>query len=135
MYCPQMYSGSFFYELYQTGMYWRFLRFCQLITALLLFSQRCTAFSTLLFFSISINIFVFVASAGLTDKILIMIPVLFMAVALIAWDWHRIIILFIADKYLSPVSFRRCSSNKMQFFGTVLYIITLILFVMADTHF
>ena len=135
MYCPQMYSGSFFYELYQTGMYWRFLGFCQLITALLLFSQRCTAFSTLLFFSICVNIFVYVAGAGLSDKTIIMIPVLVIALALIIWDWSRIRILFSADSSVQIISLKKQAPVKVQIIGIVLYILLIIFFILTDKQF
>lgn len=92
--CPEMYAGSFFTELHNTGTYWKFLGFCQLLTALLLFTQRYTALGALLFFGICSNIFVFTLSVGLNDKSLIMIFMVAASLLLIAWDWYRIKPLF-----------------------------------------
>jgi len=135
MYCPQMYSGSFFYELQQTGVYWKFLGFCQLLTSLLLFSQRYTAFSALLYFSICVNIFVFVVGAGLSEKTIIMIPLLVIALVLIIWDWSLIRVLFCVDSPVSIISLKKQAPVKVQIIGTVLYILVITFFLLTDKQF
>lgn len=111
--CPEMYAGSFFTELHHTGTYWKFLGFCQLLTALLLFTQRYTTLAALLFFGICSNIFVFTLSVGLDDKSLIMIFMVAAALLLIAWDWYRIKPLFSTSKY-NQISYNiQTASNSL----------------------
>src|SRR5690606_33491157 len=78
--CPEMYADTFFQELQNTGIYWNFLGFCQLLTALLLYSQRYTVLAALMFSCICANIFVFTVSMGFNDKTIIMVFMLAIAV-------------------------------------------------------
>lgn len=133
--CPEMYSGSFFTELHHTGTYWKFLGFCQLLTALLLFTQRYTALAALLFFGICSNIFVFTLSVGLDDKSIIMIFMVAAAFLLIAGDWYRIKPMFSTSKD-TQISYNiQTASNSLQIIGLVAYVAVTVFFFIFDTYY
>jgi len=133
--CPEMYVGSFFTELHHTGTYWKFLGFCQLLTALLLFTQRYTALGAVLFFGICSNIFVFTLSVGLDDKSLIMIFMVAAALLLIAWDWYRIKPLFSTSKN-TQISYNiQTASSSLQIIGLVAYVAVTVFFFIFDTYY
>src|SRR5690606_3435874 len=81
--CSEMYQDFFFHELHETGIYWNFLGFCQLLTAFLLFTQRYTTLAALLFTGICTNIFIFTLSANMIDKVVIMSFMMLVAMLLI----------------------------------------------------
>ena len=133
--CPEMYAGSFFTELHHTGKYWKFLGFCHLLTALLLFTQRYTALAALLFFGICSNIFVFTLSLGLDDKSLIMIFMVAAELLLIAWDWYRIKPLLCTSKN-SHISYNiQTASNSLQIIGLIAYVVVTVFFFIFDTYY
>ncbi|MEG1022227.1 MAG: DoxX family membrane protein [Myroides sp.] len=133
--CPEMYAGSFFTELHHTGTYWKFLGFCQLLTALLLFTQRYTSLAALLFFGICSNIFVFTLSVGLDDKSLIMIFMIAAAFLLIVWDWYRIKPLF-STSINSHISYNiQTASNSLQIIGLVAYVAVTVFLFIFDTYY
>ena len=133
--CPEMYAGSFFTELHHTGTYWKFLGFCQLLTALLLFTQRYTALAALLFFGICSNILVFTLSVGLNDKSLIMIFMVAAALLLIGWDWYRIKPLFNTSKNIHTSSNIQTAPVSLQIIGLVAYVVVTVFFLLFDTYY
>jgi len=133
-FCPEMYSSTFFTELHQTGFYWSFLGFCQLLTAFLLYSQRYTALSSLMFFSICTNIFIFTLSVGLNDKSIIMFFMMIIACLLIAWDYQRIkLLLGISPQVISEDN--RAVSIKLKATSTMLFVAVMIFFLITDTYY
>lgn len=133
-FCPGMYSGTFFTELHQTGLYWNFLGFCQLLTAFLLFSQRYTVLAAIMFFSICTNIFIFTLSVGLNDKSIIMLFMMTIACLLIVWDWERIKVLFgISPQIISDDD--RVVPLKLQAVSAMLFVVIIIFFLITDTYY
>jgi len=133
-FCPEMYSGTFFTELHQTGLYWNFLGFCQLLTAFLLFSQRYTVLAAIMFFSICTNIFIFTLSVGLNDKSIIMLFMMTIACLLIVWDWERIKVLFgISPQIISDDD--RVVPLKLQAVSAMLFVVIIIFFLITDTYY
>lgn len=133
--CPEMYVGSFFTELHHTGTYWKFLGFCQLLTALLLFTQRYTALAALLFFGICSNILVFTLSVGLNDKSVIMIFMVAAAILLIGWDWCRIKPLFSTSKNSNVSCNIQTVPIKLQIIGLATYLAVTVFFLIFDTYY
>ncbi len=134
-FCPEMYSGTFFNELHQTGFYWIFLGFCQLLTAFLLFSQRYTVLAALMFFSICTNIFIFTLSVGLIDKTFIMVFMMSIASLLILWDWKNIKLLVGRTPVESVIEDHKKIPVSFQITGTILFIVVIIFFLLADTYY
>ncbi len=83
--------GYFFEALYQTGLYWQFLGFCQVFSAFLLFTQRFALLGALFFFGISLNIFMITISMDFTGTWIITSLMLFAAMILLSWDWYKLL--------------------------------------------
>ena len=133
--CPEMFEGSFFTELHHTGTYWKFLGFCQLLTALLLFTQRYTALAALFFFCICSNILVFTLSVGLNDKSLIMFFMVGAALLLIGWDWYRIKPLFNTSRNIHTSSIVKTAPVSLQLICLAAYIVITVFFFLFDTYY
>lgn len=82
--------GYFFEAMYRTGDYWIFLGFCQLLTALLLFTQRFATLGAVMFFGITLNICVLTISMDFTGTWIITSLMLFAASVLLAWDFDKL---------------------------------------------
>ena len=82
--------GFFFEALYQTGWYWNFLGFMQLFVALLIIIPKTTFFGALLYFPISINIFIITVSLHFTGTPLITGLMLLANIYLLIWDYDRL---------------------------------------------
>lgn len=54
--------GLFFEGMYQTGFYWNFIGYYQIVCALLLLTKRFSALATLMILPITVNIFVITIS-------------------------------------------------------------------------
>lgn len=132
--CPEMYADIFFQQLQSTGIYWNFLGFCQLLTALLLYSQRYTVLAVLMFFCICANIFVFTVSMGLNDKTLIMVFMLTIAILLIFWDWNKIRLLLGLNSFEFEIK-QQPVPSLIQITGTVSFVFVVMIFLLTDRYF
>lgn len=132
--CPEMYAGTFFSELHNTGIYWKFLGFCQLLTALLLFTQRYTVLAAIMFFGICANIFIFTLSMGLHDKTLIMAFMLTAAFLLIGWDYYRIKLLFNVPVISNSFHNHKATPISLQLSGFLAFVVVVIMFLFIDTY-
>jgi uncharacterized membrane protein YphA (DoxX/SURF4 family) len=81
--------GYFFEAMFQSGMYWRFLGWSQLIAGVLLLVPRTAPLGALLFFPIILNIFVITVSLHFTGTPVITGLMLLACVFLLCWDYHR----------------------------------------------
>ncbi len=82
--------GHYFNALYQTGFYYEFIGWGQMIAAILLLIPRTSHIGALMFFPIIVNIAVLTASVGFVGTWVI---TLFMALAstfLVAWEYDRL---------------------------------------------
>ena len=82
--------GFFFEAMYQTGFYWNFLGFMQLLTALLLLIPRTTFLGALLYFPIIINIFIIVTSMNFTGTPFVAGLMLIANLYLLFWDSDKL---------------------------------------------
>lgn len=81
--------GFFFEALYQTGFYWNFLGFMQLLCALLLIIPRTTYFAAILYVPIIININIIVISMGFKGTPYITLLMLLANTYLLVWDYKK----------------------------------------------
>ena len=134
--CSEMYQDFFFHELHETGIYWNFLGFCQLLTAFLLFTQRYTTLAALLFTGICTNIFIFTLSANMIDKVVIMSFMMLAAILLILWDFNKFCVLFKNyNHHFDQIQNTKQPSLLMQFVGLILYIVVVVVFLVFDTYY
>lgn len=82
--------GHYFNALYQTGFYYEFLGWGQLVAALLLLFPRTAHLGALAFFPIILNIAVLTSSVGFAGTNYITALMLVAAGYLVAWDYDRL---------------------------------------------
>ena len=81
--------GNFFEMMYQTGGYWQFLGFSQVLAGLLLLIPRTAHLGALLFVPIMLNIFVVTVALGFKGTPVVTGLMLLAVIYLCAWDYHR----------------------------------------------
>jgi hypothetical protein len=82
--------GEFFEVMYQTGLYWQFIGFAQVLAGVLLLIPRRAHLGAFLFVPIMANIFVITVSLQFSGTPFVT-GMMFLAVLyLSAWDYHRI---------------------------------------------
>lgn len=82
--------GFFFEAMYQTGWYWNFLGFMQLLVALLLLIPRTSFFASILYLPIIINIFFIVSSMGFIGTPFVTGLMLLGNLYVMLWDWDKL---------------------------------------------
>lgn len=98
--------GHYFEALYQTGFYYQFIGWGQIIAAVLLLIPRTSHIGALMFFPIIINITVLTNSVGFKGTWLLTIFMSLASLYLVCWDY---------DRWKSTLFGRR--SNKSNFFS------------------
>lgn len=101
--------GHYFNALLQTGFYYEFLGWGQMIAAILLLFPRTAHLGALLFLPIIANIAVLTTSVGFKGTWIITILMTFAATWLVAWDYDRLKPILFAkrsqDSYSLPKQF------------------------------
>ncbi|GAB3013700.1 hypothetical protein [Spirosoma pulveris] len=82
-------AWHFFETLYQSGLYWQFLGWGQLIAGFLLMTQLFSTLGAMLFFPIIVNIFVITISYYFAGTPVITFLMLLANLYLLVWDWNR----------------------------------------------
>lgn len=82
--------GHYFNALYQTGFYYQFIGWSQMIAAILLLFPRTAHWGALMFLPIIVNIAVLTTSVGFVGTWLITILMSFAALWLVAWEYDRL---------------------------------------------
>ncbi len=104
--------GHYFNALHQTGFYYQFIGWAQLIAAVLLLFPRTAHIGALLFLPIIANIAVLTASVGFAGTWLLTAFMTFAAAYLVAWEYDR----------LKPILFRvRMERTKPFAAGFILF--------------
>tara|TARA_R100001143_G_scaffold63450_1_gene70562 strand:+ start:27497 stop:28276 length:780 start_codon:yes stop_codon:yes gene_type:complete len=81
--------GAFFEILYQSGLYWNFLGFTQILAGVMVLIPATSAVGALLFFGIILNIFVITISYDFAYTPVITSQMLLASIWLIIWDYDR----------------------------------------------
>lgn len=109
--------GAYFNALYNTGFYYEFIGWTQLIAALLLLFPRTSHLGALMFLPIIVNVAVLTTSVGFVGTWLITILMCFAAAWLVAWEYDR----------LKPILFHkrveRTQSLPLQFITIPLFFV------------
>jgi hypothetical protein len=82
--------GHYFNALYQTGFYYEFLGWGQMIAAILLLFPRTAHWGALMFLPIIVNIAVLTASVGFKGTWVLTLLMSAAALWLVAWDYDRL---------------------------------------------
>ncbi|ADB37800.1 hypothetical protein [Spirosoma linguale] len=83
-------AWHFFETLYQSGLYWQFLGWGQLIAGFLLMTQVLSTLGAVMFFPIILNIFVITISYYFAGTPIITFLMLLANTYLLVWDWNRL---------------------------------------------
>jgi hypothetical protein len=83
-----------FETLYQSGLYWNFIGWSQLIAAFLLMTQRFSLLGALCFLVIMINIFAITVSYNFGNTEFITALMLLAISMLLLWEWDKLKVLF-----------------------------------------
>lgn len=87
---PEHPVGYFFEAMYQTGLYWSFLGWGQLVAAVLLLIPRTATLGALLFLPIILNIFVITISIDFAGTPVVTGLMLLAVLNLLCWDYDRL---------------------------------------------
>lgn len=90
--------GHYFNALYQTGFYYEFIGWAQLIAAILLLFPRTAHLGAMMFFPIILNIAVLTSSVGFVGTNYITALMFLAATYLVCWDYDRWKSLFFAKR-------------------------------------
>lgn len=82
--------GHYFNALYQTGFYYEFIGWSQIIAAVLLLFPRTAHIGALMFLPIIVNIAVLTTSVGFVGTWVVTIFMSFAAAWLVAWEYDRL---------------------------------------------
>ena len=82
--------GAFFEAMYQTGAYWRFIGWAQLLASVCLLVPRLTTLGAVLFFPILLNILVITIALRFTGTPLLVGMMLLANAYLLLWDYDRL---------------------------------------------
>jgi hypothetical protein len=85
--------AHFFETIYQTGLYWNFLGWTQLIAGFLLLTQRYAKLGAVLYFPIILNIFIITVSLNFNYTFVITTLMLLGNILLLCWHWNELRIL------------------------------------------
>ncbi len=97
--------GHYFNALYQTGFYYEFIGWGQMIAAILLLIPRTSHIGALIFLPIIVNIAVLTSSVGFAGTWLITIFMSLAGIYLVAWEYDR----------LKPIVFRTREDTTRRF--------------------
>jgi hypothetical protein len=96
--------GFFFEGLYQSGVFWQFIGWSQLIAAFLLMTQRFASVGALLYLPLITSIWIITCSMHFTGTWLITSLMLLACLGLIAWDYQKWKRLFYPDNFILPTN-------------------------------
>ena len=82
--------GLFFEVMYQTGLYWHFIGFCQIAAGSLLLWRRTATLGAILYFPTILNIFVITVSLGFRGTPIITGLMVLACLYLLCWDGDRL---------------------------------------------
>ncbi|MFK7772115.1 MAG: DoxX family protein [Saprospiraceae bacterium] len=120
--------GYFFEAMYQTGIYWNFLGWSQLIAAFLLMTQRFSTLGAIIFFPIIVNIFLITYSLSFPGTIYITFLMLLATILLLVWDFEKLKYIFFPDNFkVVDDNFRKPTYNNFWIAtGVIIFINTVL---------
>lgn len=123
-------AWHFFETLYQSGLYWKFLGAGQLISGLLLMTQRYAALGAVMFFPITVNIFVITISYNFAGTPFITGLLMLANIFLLVWDYEKLLPLLQykadIDNDIANAGAIKLNDNSWIYTGLVLFLITIV---------
>ena len=123
----------FFETMYQTGIYWQFLGWGQLLAGLLLMTQRYAKLGAVVNFPIVLNVFVITISMDFAYTAVITGMMLIANLMLLAWHWNEL--RFLMDLPHIPDTPNRVENQYIWIIiGLVLFLFTAGYRVFTDSY-
>lgn len=89
--------GFYFEAMYQSGFYWNFLGWSQMIAAVLIMTQRYATLGAVMFLPIITNIFLVTWSIGFSGTPVVTFFMLLATIMLLIWEFDKLKVLLPAD--------------------------------------
>ena len=119
-------TDHFFEVLYQSGFYWNFIGWGQLIVGFLLMSQIYSTIGAVAFFPIMLNIFVITISFDSTHILIITFLMLLSSIYLLIWDWNKLKFITLSDPQHYIDDNNEFSKRKIwTYLGFVLFVMVI----------
>jgi hypothetical protein len=116
-----------FETLYQSGLYWNFLGWSQLIAGLVLMTQRYATLGAVLFFPISLNVFFITISYYFAATPIITGLLVLANIFLLLWDYDKLLPLFQTNKNQIVITHNNISTNNWwSYVGGLLFLVTVV---------
>ncbi|MFP2996729.1 hypothetical protein ABN763_12500 [Spongiivirga sp. MCCC 1A20706] len=126
-------AWHFFETMYQSGLYWRFIGFGQLIAGFLLMTQRYSKLGALINFPIILNIFVITLSYYFAYTPVVTGLMLVANIILLFWEWNELKVIFnfnpVPDK-----TFRMEHDLTWQITGLSLFFFTFVYRIAVERY-
>ena len=82
--------NHFFETMYQSGLYWHFIGWGQLMAGFLLMSQIFSTLGAVMFFPLILNIFIITISFDWVGVFTVTLFMLLINIYLLLWDWNKL---------------------------------------------
>lgn len=126
-------AWHFFETMYRSGLYWKFLGMSQLVAGGLLMTQKFSKLGALVFFPISINIFVITLSYDFNYTPVITGGLVLANIYLLLWDWNTLKILLGLTP--GPVNSGRLENHPIwAYTGLLLFLYTSIYRISVESY-
>jgi len=123
----------FFETMYQSGLYWKFIGFGQLLAGFLLMTQRYAKLGALINFPIIANIFAITLSYYFAFTPVIVALMLLANIGLILWEWDELKILInLPYSVTNTKQFER--QRVWEIIGYILFLFTFIYRLLVDKY-
>jgi hypothetical protein len=126
-------SLHLFETLYQSGLYWQFLGFGQLIAGFFLMTQRYSKLGAVAFYPIILNVFVITISYNFGFTFIITGLMLLANTLLLLWDWNSLRIFFNQPLILENPN-RLEYDTIWQWTGLILFVFTTSYRIYTDNY-
>lgn len=98
--------GFYFEAMYQSGFYWNFLGWSQMIAAVLIMTQRYATLGAILFLPIITNVFLVTWSIGFVGTPVVTFFMFLATVMLLVWEYDRLKVLLPADNQAISMQYK-----------------------------
>lgn len=112
--------SQFFRVMIDSGLYWQFIGWSQIIAGVLLMTQRFSRLGALIFSGIILNIFVITISYDFKGTPVITGLMLLAITYLLAWDLHAFMPLFKNQFNYAPARLRVADSSYWSWLGVIM---------------
>lgn len=116
----------FFKVMFESGLYWKFIGWTQIIAGVLLMTQRFAKVGALIFFGLILNIFIITVSYNFKGTPIITGLLLLSIIFLLIWDAKSFLFLFLKEGILENQNLKIENSNFWIWLG-ILMVVTVFL--------